>query len=1119
TLNAHSGPAGTTHINLNGGVVECGAFTYDTPYSMDITEGTLIIRGDVTDFIRDDVEVHHHIKAYGGEGEVVYGYDPKTDRTTVTGLLDPEKAQFPKPSNYAIDACPNVILTWTPGKYAATTQGHDVYFGTNFDDVNDANTTNDPNHVYIDRYDVNSYDHPGLLTYGETYFWRVDEVNDVCQPDNPWKGTVWRFTVETGKARAPSPADNADEVSPNAILIWTGGCLATSYDVYLGTSLSAVDENAKPVKHEHTDSWYNPGGLIDGQTYYWRIDANTPTYIQGEVWTFMTFAVPSVCNWVGGSGGDSWCVKENWDVSYLPGDITRVNINPPPERGPIIDCDVHVFRIRGPRSNSDSDQVMDVKSGNVLIDDYWEWASDGSGTATLNIIGSPDITIGGIWRGTDGGTSILNIEGSPNILCKQRIRFSDVDGTAAFINISGGYINNWGEYKNGDDGDVTTNISGGTFLIGVGDGEGEAWTMDCSRGSNVTANISGTADIFVEGDLLMGNRTRWDTDYGTATINMSGGTLSCRNLRVANNTAKTGILDITCGTITVRNSLVLPGHTDANRAEVNIYGGTVECGTFVPTAAYSMDITEGTLIIDCCAVPEVEAGIAALYITAYGGSGVVQYDFDDRNPGKTTVTAMDSDVDGVSDEAENAAPNGGDGNNDGTADSNQNNVASLPNADDANYVTLVSQADTKLVGVDAISNPSPTDSPPDTEFPIGFFDFTVEGLVSGANTTVTMLLPPGETVETYYKYGPTADDHNDHWYEFLYDQVTDTGAKIFTDRIVLYFVDGQRGDGDLTANGQIVDPGAPGFVPNRPPTANAGDNIQILSAEQAYTVVQGTATDADDDPLQYRWLEGATVLLDWSVVGPTGEAHLDLACLGYLPIGNHTLTLEVADAEFSASDSMILTIQNSPPEAQPAPITQVVELGIDPIVVTAMASDFDGDPVFYEWLKGSEILDSGSTPTSPGGDPCVIPDLYRPAGDPLFPVGTHSIELRVNDGINDDVSTFVEVEVTDTTAPSLSPIPDKSILWPPNHELHAVEIQANAFDNGGGAIDLDVTVQSSEPADADGDGSTIPDYYIDSVDDQTGVIELRLRAERSGKGDGRTYSITITATDASGNQS
>ncbi len=210
---------------------------------------------------------------------------------------------------------------------------------------------------------------------------------------------------------------------------------------------------------------------------------------------------------------------------------------------------------------------------------------------------------------------------------------------------------------------------------------------------------------------------------------------------------------------------------------------------------------------------------------------------------------------------------------------------------------------------------------------------------------------------------------------------------------------------------------------------------------------------------------------------------------------------------------------NLPPVANAGPSYQVVQIGIDPIVVVADVADSDGDMATYQWLKGSEVLASGSVQTTPGGDSVQIPELVIQAGDQRFPVGVHQIELKVSDGVNPSVSSFVSVEVVDTTAPSISPVPSVTILWPPNHELQPVTIAANAFDNGGGVITLGVTVQSSEPADAAGDGSMIPDYYLDSVNDETGIIELRLRSERAGIGDGRVYKISITATDVSGNNS
>jgi hypothetical protein len=83
---------------------------------------------------------------------------------------------------------------------------------------------------------------------------------------------------------------------------------------------------------------------------------------------------------------------------------------------------------------------------------------------------------------------------------------------------------------------------------------------------------------------------------------------------------------------------------------------------------------------------------------------------------------------------------------------------------------------------------------------------------------VTVFLPPDVDLNSYYKYGPKPqdpatgfDETQPHWYEFLFDGTT--GAEILADRVILHFVDGGRGDDDLLANGAIVEPGGPAFVP------------------------------------------------------------------------------------------------------------------------------------------------------------------------------------------------------------------------------------------------------------------------------------------------------------------
>jgi regulation of enolase protein 1 (concanavalin A-like superfamily) len=102
-------------------------------------------------------------------------------------------ASSPVPADRATDVPRDVVLGWTPGPYAAT---HNVYFGETFDDVNDADATGPLGVPVSQGQDANSYDPIGVLQFGQTYYWRVDEVNAPPTSHTVFKGDVWSFTVE-----------------------------------------------------------------------------------------------------------------------------------------------------------------------------------------------------------------------------------------------------------------------------------------------------------------------------------------------------------------------------------------------------------------------------------------------------------------------------------------------------------------------------------------------------------------------------------------------------------------------------------------------------------------------------------------------------------------------------------------------------------------------------------------------------------------------------------------------------------------------------------------------------------------------------------------------------------
>ena len=131
-----------------------------------------------------------------------------------------------------------------------------------------------------------------------------------------------------------------------------------------------------------------------------------------------------------------------------------------------------------------------------------------------------------------------------------------------------------------------------------------------------------------------------------------------------------------------------------------------------------------------------------------------------------------------------------------------------------------------------------------------------------------------------------------------------------------------------------------------------------------------------------------------------------------------------------------------------------------------------------------------------------------------LPLGTNVVTVSAKDGSSNIVSCSTPVIVLDTTPPIIySANAEPRRLWPPNHKMVPVAVQAEATDSCGTAMWRIVGVTSNESGDNQGSGHASPDWLI------TDAHTVILRAERSGKGQSRIYSIMIQATDASGNLS
>jgi len=340
---------------------------------------------------------------------------------------------------------------------------------------------------------------------------------------------------------------------------------------------------------------------------------------------------PAGIKWTGTGADDSWCTAQNWDGGIIPGAEDAAWIESPPQRGPVIDCNVHVGALYGPSWQSDQNQVMDIIAGDVVFD---SWPEDpfGAATATINISGSPQITFTTDWLLKGRGKSVVNVTGEPAVAVQGNWQGAAESAGRMEVYVHSGTVNVDGALKIGDGGGGIIDLSGGSVTCGSVD-----LTAQSAIGSSSTLQVSGSAELFVSTAIAL------NTDgYGNAQMNMLGGTVNTADLKVGA-ASGSGRLDMQGGILVVRNKLAIPDSCQAE-ATVNLDGGTIRCSDFSMAGGSAMNITAGTLIIDGYRLPQVWQYADYGYLTAYGDPRGLITDYDHINPGKTTVTAT-ADID------------------------------------------------------------------------------------------------------------------------------------------------------------------------------------------------------------------------------------------------------------------------------------------------------------------------------------------------------------------------------------------------------------------------------------------------------------------------------------------
>ena len=460
-----------------------------------------------------------------------------------------------------------------------------------------------------------------------------------------------------------------------------------------------------------------------------------------------------------------------------------------------------------------------VNANNTVVSTSFEYGLDFSYGATMVAAQSP---VGG---GTDTDVSVVGNFFVPNTTYHYRVVAQNVDITvygADMTFTTGGApplvatnvataLSSTGATLNGTV-NANNDSSVVTFEYGLTTAYGNLVTASespVSSSSNTPVTFSLTAlspDTIYHYRVVALNGS--GTSYGVDMVFTTGGAVPGVTTTAATSVANT--------------RAILHGVVNANSSSTSV---VFEYGE---TTAYGRIIDAGQSPVPGSVDTAVSGEVVGLNSDTLYHFRVVGQNAYGTESGADMIFITDNDGDGVPRVVEDGSPNGGDGNGDGTLDSLQPGVSSIPSATGSGYITVeIVSGCLQLANVQTFTEAS-QGIDPEYYYPYGLAEFEIP--CSSATVRIyyhgTSSLPD---YYTYRKYGPTPPNFNDHqWYTLpgtSFGTLNVGGESVAYAEFALN--DGQLGD-DTGLDGVIFDQGGPAMPEAMIPTLSEWGLIVLM---------------------------------------------------------------------------------------------------------------------------------------------------------------------------------------------------------------------------------------------------------------------------------------------------